>query len=86
MPWIHLRHLTAPRYLHLRRVRESLHSTLAATAQHPAGRALARFSPHSGRRAQALSLHRGEPDEALRPQPLRTVTRKLWGTSRPLGD
>lgn len=36
MPWIHLRHLPAPRYLHLRSVRGSLRSTPAATAQHAA--------------------------------------------------
>lgn len=42
MPWIHLRHLPAPRYLHLRSVRGSLRSTPAATAQHPTGQARAR--------------------------------------------
>lgn len=41
MPWIHLRHLPAPRYLHLCSVHGSLRSTPAATAQHPAGRARA---------------------------------------------
>lgn len=42
MPWIHLQHLPAPRYLHLRSVRRSLRSTTAATAQRPAGPARAR--------------------------------------------
>lgn len=42
MPWIHLRHLPAPRCLHHRSDRGSLCSTPAATAQHPADRARAR--------------------------------------------
>lgn len=41
MPWIQLRHLPAPQYLHLCSVGGSLRSTPAATAQHPAGRARA---------------------------------------------